>query len=114
MTKKEIFLLIVIFIFVFSATFLFILIVENNISKYYLDKKLKYNLFVAIYFFIKNIIFSNKILFLIPIALIISSGLIIYFSLTNVKKPILEFTEAVKRVSDGDFTTQISLNKMSD
>ncbi len=114
MTKKDIFLFTIILILILSVSFLLILLIEKSLSKYYLDEEQKYNLFMTIYFFIKNLMFSNKLLFLIPIALIISSGIYIYFSLTNVKKPILEFTDAVKRVSDGDFTTQMSLKKIND
>lgn len=113
--KKNIFILIsAILLFIIAIFLLFFMPFESYLSKFYQKNNLKLNGIVSGYFFLKNFMFAHKLLFILPVLLVVLSFLIIYFFLKKIKNPIIQLTDAVRKVSDGDFTTKISLNKPDD
>ena len=63
MQRNTIILLCAIILLIISLLFLHFMLAETYISKFYLNKDLKKGFFIFIYFAIKNLMFSNKILF---------------------------------------------------
>lgn len=114
MQKNTVIFLTAIIILIISLLFLHFILSETYISKFYLNKDLKKGFFLFIYFAIKNLMFTYKILFIFPVIFILLSSFTIYYFLINIKKPIIELTHAVRKVSDGDFTTKIPVGKMND